>query len=240
MNNLLNASTQSEDFEFQALGEAQNYRAALISEFSDFLHGNVIEIGAGIGHMTGELLRLSKIDHLLSVEPEASFCKKHRELYPKAELIEGRITDVKENVHWDAILSVNVLEHIEADEQELSRYSKLLRQHGGTRCLFVPARPEIYAPIDRDFGHFRRYVKDELVCKLKNSGFSVISIDYFNMLGYFAWWVIFCVLKKRSFGIAKVRLYDRMMFPLVHLAERMICRPPTGQSLIVVARSGSL
>ena len=60
---------------------------------------------------------------------------------------------------WNAILSINVLEHIESDADELATYFRLLKPARGALCLFVPARPDIYAPIDKDFGHFRRYTR---------------------------------------------------------------------------------
>ena len=99
----------------------------------------------------------------------------------------------------------------------------------------VPARPEIYAPIDRDFGHFRRYTRPELRRKLVAAGFEVRRLNYFNFVGYFAWWLNFCLLKKRQFEQAKVRFFDRMIFPAVHTLESSIIRPPVGQSLIAVA-----
>lgn len=66
----------------------------------------------------------------------------------------------------DAIVSVNVLEHIARDQAELVAYRSLLGRTSGCLCLFVPAGPGIYAPIDRDFGHHRRYTRPELDRKL--------------------------------------------------------------------------
>ena len=40
------------NFEFSALSEAKNYRAALVKEFAPVLTGNVLEVGAGVGQIT--------------------------------------------------------------------------------------------------------------------------------------------------------------------------------------------
>ena len=104
-------------------------------------------------------------------------------------------------------------------------------------CLFVPARPEIYAPIDKDFGHFRRYTRPELKGKLFRAGFQVERLWYFNFVGYFAWWFNFRLLKKREFEREKLRLHDRAIFPVVHWLESKVLRPPFGQSLLAVARA---
>ena len=163
--------------------------------------------------------------------------RRHREQFPTHELYEGTIVEVPPAAGWDAILSINVLEHIEGDAAELERYSALLRARRGHFCVLVPARPEIYAPIDGDFGHFRRYTRPELRGKLEAAGFEIVRLCYFNFVGYFAWWLNFVALKKRVFEPGKVRFYDRMIFPTVHFLESKLLRPPIGQSLIAVARA---
>jgi SAM-dependent methyltransferase len=230
-----NESASTEDFEFAALSQAKNYRNALIREFAPHLRGHVIEIGAGIGQITAHLRDLKAISRLLSVEPSASFASAFRQNYPGQSLVEGTIEDAKREEPWNAILSINVLEHIRDDERELNLYSSYLSKQNGAICLFVPARPEIYAPIDKDFGHHRRYTKGELKKKLEKARFKILRLNYFNSVGYFAWWLNFCFLKKRGFDIGSVRLFDRVIFPVVHGLESRLCRPPFGQSLLAVA-----
>ena len=104
-------------------------------------------------------------------------------------------------------------------------------------CLFVPARPEIYAPIDRDFGHFRRYTRRELRSKLEEAGFKLLQFRYYNFVGYFLWWANFCVLKKRTFDVTKVKVFDRAIFPSIYFFETHVCEPPIGQSLIAIAEA---
>ncbi|HEX3890379.1 MAG TPA: methyltransferase domain-containing protein [Verrucomicrobiae bacterium] len=237
MSGLPNESAQTEDFEFAALGEAKNYRAALLREFSKHLRGQVLEVGAGIGQITEALLKNSAISKLVSVEPDSKFCARLRAAFPAHQIVQGTIEDLKDGEPWNAILNVNVLEHIQEDERELAIYHEKLARKKGTLCLFVPARPEIYAPIDKDFGHFRRYTKPELRQKLEAAGFEILKLRHFNFAGYFAWWLNFCVLKKRGFDLQAVRFFDRIIFPAVHGFESRICPPPIGQSLLAIARA---
>jgi hypothetical protein len=44
-------------------------------------------------------------------------------------------------------------------------------------------------------------------------------------------------MKNRRFDRAKIVLFDRFIFPLVHGAEARLMRPPLGQSLLAVARA---
>lgn len=223
------------DFQFETLSEAHNYRKALLHEFDPFLRGSVLEVGAGIGQFACELRKKREIEKLVSIEPDGSFCSYIRNHFPALNLLHGTVDDLNSENDWNAVLSINVLEHIETDEKELASYYRLLSPAQGTLCLFVPARPEIYAPIDKDFGHFRRYTRSGLRHRLETAGFAIERLRYFNVVGYLAWWVNFCVLKKRSFDRQSVRFFDRAIFPVIHWTETHVSAPPFGQSLLAVA-----
>ncbi len=232
----INTNATTADFEFAALSEAANYRRALIGEMEPYLSGKVIEVGSGIGQMTELIARIPAVTFLQCVEPDSRFCQEFKRLRPSNHLLQGTVADVKET-DWKGIVSINVLEHIEEDQAELRMYHDKLRAQKGILNLFVPARPELYAPIDKDFGHFRRYTKADLRTKLEKAGFRIESIRYYNCVGYFAWWVNFCLLKRRGFDKTSVRFFDRVIFPVVHALETGLWAPPFGQSLLVVARA---
>ena len=232
-----NANATTADFEFAALWEAANYRAAIVREFEQHLRGHLIEVGCGIGQMTREFQLLSEVAKLTCIEPDQGFAAQHAESIAGAELLVGTADDLPSDTQADSIVSINVLEHIEHDREEMARYAKLLKNRRGHLCALVPARPEIYAPIDKDFGHFRRYTAPELREKLETAGFRIEKLHYFNFVGYFAWWFSFRLRKQRSFGIKQVRFYDRVVFPVVNTLETTLARPPIGQSLIAIARA---
>ncbi len=233
---LPNAAAQTEDFEFAALDQARHYRARLLREFGPDLAGRVLEVGAGIGQVTAELRSHPGVREVVAVEPEPRFCARLRARLPGQRVVCGTAAGLGEDRQWDALLSVNVLEHIPDDAAELRTYHDLLAPRRGALCLFVPARPELYAPIDRDFGHFRRYTRPGLRARLEAAGFRVERLRYYNCAGYFAWWLNFRLLRRRHFDLAGVRFFDRMIFPWVHTLEHRLCAPPFGQSLLAVAR----
>lgn len=230
-------TTPARDFGFDALREAQNYRRALVREFAPHLRGRVVDVGAGTGQLTALLAGLPEVKALAAVEPDATFCAELRRSLPQLTVLEGTVAALPETQPWNAFVCVNVLEHIHDDERELAEYARRLRAARGRLCLFVPARPEIYAPIDADFGHCRRYRRDELRRKLDAAGFQIVRLHYFNSFGYFAWWLNFRVLRRRQFNPTAVRLFDRIIFPCVDWGESRLCRPPVGQSLLAVAQA---
>jgi len=233
----MNQRPGATDFEFEALREANNYRRALLKLFAPHLRGRVIEIGAGCGQFTTQLRQLTTINHLLAVEPDERFCAELREALPAQPLLEGTIVSITDPAAWNAIVSTNVLEHIADDQDELKIYHGLLRPAQGRLCLFVPARPEIFAPIDSDFGHQRRYTRDDLRRKLDTAGFKILDLHYFNFIGYFAWWFNFKLMRRRKFSPAAVRFFDRAIFPIGFALESHLVWPPIGQSLIAIAEA---
>jgi len=231
-----NQNAISQDFDFGALHQAANYQRLLAKELGMFVHGRTLEVGAGIGQMTVRLRALSGVQFLQCVEPEAGFCAQFRRMLPQQPLIQGTILDAPGD-DWDTIVSLNVLEHIEHDREELAQYHAILKRKHGTLALFVPARPELYAPIDREFGHYRRYTRSELVSKLVGAGFKIEKIRYFDFAGYFAWLICCRLLRQRNLKPAAVRCFDRMIFPFENLLETKFCPPPIGKNLLTIARA---
>ncbi len=225
------------EFEFAALAQARNYRRALIKEFAPHIHGRVLEIGAGIGQITSELIRCPSITELVSVEPDARFCAVLREQFPKLAVVHGTIQDIPIGDGFDCIVSVNVLEHIEDDSTELRHWRQHLLARRGTLCLFVPARAELFSPIDARFGHYRRYSRAVLGRKLESAGFRVHRIRYYNFAGYWGWLINFRLLRSRHFDANAIRVFDRFIFPVVNWIEVRVCAPPIGQNLLAIARA---
>src|SRR6059036_3517932 len=77
----------SQDFEFAALSEAKNYRAALMREFKPLLRGRILEVGAGVGQITAVLAQQPEVLHVLAVEPEKKFIDAFQAAAPKVKLL---------------------------------------------------------------------------------------------------------------------------------------------------------
>jgi len=219
------------EFEFGPLSEARNYRKAILSVFGPFARGETLEVGCGIGQFTQDLQRFSPGAKITGLEPDPTFHPKFQHNNPAVPLFKGTAQEL--GGQWDCIISVNVLEHIKEDVRELQTY-KLMLRNGGHLCLFVPARQEIYSPVDAKFGHFRRYSGPELRNKVEAGGFRVVTLKYFNLVGYFTWLVACKLLRRESFSLASIKLFDRWILPVSLTAGRVLGNP-IGQSLILVA-----
>jgi len=232
-----NLNAQTADFEFAALHEAYYYPRAIIEEFAPYLGQHVLEVGAGIGQLTALLADQVGPEKLLGIEPDKDFALLFKERCPNIRLLEGTISALPKDTPCDTIVSVNVIEHIRDHVEELARYRERLSSSGGYICILTPAHPELYAKIDEDFGHFRRYTKSSMREALVTAGFEPKVIQYFNFPGYFVWLLNFKLLQRRTFNPLMVRIYDRMIFRLSHLIEQNLLRPPLGQSVLAIAKA---
>lgn len=232
-----NSAATTEDFEFSALSEAHYYPRAIVREFRPYLKGHVVEVGSGIGQMARLFSEEPGVKTFTAVEPDACFAREFQRQCPEITLVEGTVSELICEGGCDAILSINVIEHISDHLDELKRYKKLLEHRGGYVCILTPACPEIYSPIDSDFGHFRRYTKKSISDLLISAGFKTEKIFYFNFPGYFVWWLNFKILKSRSFNPLMVRLYDRLIFRFFSKIEANVMRPPLGQSVIAIGKA---
>lgn len=232
-----NSTAVTEDFEFAALQEAYHYPRSIVREFQPYLQGNIMEVGAGIGQMTSLFADHHGRERITAVEPDPGFAEKFREKCPHLRLIEGTISAVPLEESYSTIVSVNVIEHIEDHVEEMKRYYDILNSCQGNLCILAPARMELYSPIDKDFGHFRRYSKSTMGKCLQEAGFTIYQLYYFNFVGYFAWFLNFKIMQSRGFNPDAVRIYDRSVFRMTNFFETKISRPPVGQSIIAIAKA---
>jgi SAM-dependent methyltransferase len=76
---------------------------------------------------------------------------------------------------YDAIISCEVMEHIEDDRAFLEKLNRMLKPSGYI-YLSVPAKMKFWDISDELFGHYRRYEKAQLHALLESTGFSSVEI----------------------------------------------------------------
>jgi ubiquinone/menaquinone biosynthesis C-methylase UbiE len=93
----------------------------------------------------------------------------------------------------DAIVLLNVLEHIEDDVAAMRQAFRILRP-GGVVIIEVPAGPELFDVYDKQLMHFRRYTMAGLCTALARVGFQIECRSHLGAFLYPA----FRVIKKRN------------------------------------------
>lgn len=80
---------------------------------------------------------------------------------------------------FDLICALDVIEHIDDDQQVLRRIHELLRP-GARLFLTVPALSILWGRQDVLSRHFRRYSKRQLKERVQAAGFSIERLSFFN------------------------------------------------------------
>ena len=222
--------------ELPSFDDAPNYNAAILKYFAPYLGGQVVEVGAGIGTFSQCLLSLPQITTLTLVEPAKNLfptLRKKLSGNSKVRFVNGNLQSVASSLSCDSVVLINVLEHVENDEELLSTIHQVLKPEG-TVLLFVPALPGLYGSLDKEFGHIRRYRKGELGSLLTKVGFQVECLRYFNLPGILSWFVFGKIFKCKTLNPWSIWLYDRLFMSWIPQFERM-WDPALGQSLLAVS-----
>jgi 2-polyprenyl-3-methyl-5-hydroxy-6-metoxy-1,4-benzoquinol methylase len=217
---------------------SQKTAKRVVSLFSEYLGSRVLEVGGGLGQISDVLID-DDID-LVTLEPDAHLFGKLKEKYdqlsnPEVQnlTVEGLLVEGKLAAEFDSAIYVNVLEHIADDNSELVNVGKLLKT-GGNVVIFSPALPILYGTMDGLSGHFRRYTKSELIDLVRDSGFEVIRVEYFDFVGIFPYFFMYRFLKVRTIGSGGMFVYDNIILPISTVLGRLTRGRLIGKNLLIV------
>lgn len=153
---------------------------------ADYKH--ILDSGCGQGAITFEIARRLPGSVVTGTDTDKELIERNRRISEYSGLHNCHfekqdITDIPAEEQYDLIISADVLEHIEDDDNALSRYYSALAP-GGALLLHVPGymRRWILFGWKVNFeieGHFRPgYLLEDIVKKVENSGFIVTDSHY--------------------------------------------------------------
>lgn len=208
-----------------------------LEQFAGRLCGDVLELGSGLGNLSRPIRQQCRSLVVTDVEPaylealhqafhdvaNVDVCRFDLDYPPPPALAARR---------FDAIISLNVLEHVARDDQAVRQLVRLLRP-GGALLTYVPACPAAFGPMDTALGHHRRYTRRSLARLMTQAGLRVERLHAMNLLGLLGWSFNNHVLRRTRPDPAQVAAFERLV-PLVRAAERRF-RVPVGLGLVAVA-----
>lgn len=224
--------------ELEAAQNLRNYYQWITDKFKPYLRGDGTEIGAGQGNY-GHYLKpyFSNLDLVEPSKKQSTLLLDSFKDEPCIQVYSDTIDTYllkRGRQSRDCICLVNVLEHIEDDQNALKCFHELLKTNGYL-CIFVPAMPILYSKLDNILGHYRRYVLADINEKVTNAGFKVIEQCYMDIIGVAAWGLINTILGFQNLNSNMTLLYDRFFVPLTRALENKV-EIPIGKSLMIVAR----
>ena len=217
--------------ELEVLSNTPTSTRIIVNELAPHIGRRVLEVGSGLGLITGELV--ARGHEVTALEPDPTLFSRAVQTESPARRINATLVGSGVTDLYDTVLYVNVLEHIEDDIAELAAARARLAP-GGTVVIFVPAMPSLYGSMDAVSGHFRRYRREELRSVLRRSGFSVGSLHNFDAVGVAPYWLSYRILRRSTLDAASVGLYDKVVIPVSLAVSRILRRRGPGKNLIAV------
>ena len=224
--------------ELELFAEATNWKTYWAKATAPYVHGDVVEVGAGLGASTRYACNAS-VKTWLCLEPDAKHVAYIEEEIASGGLPGicraacGSLADLDPGRRFDTILYVDVLEHIRDDEAEIRQAAELLRS-GGRIVVLSPAFQFLYSPFDQAIGHFRRYVLGDAQ-RFRVPHLALETAFYLDSIGFFASLANKALLRASRPTSAQIRLWDQRMVPISIIADRLFYRM-FGRSVVLIWR----
>ncbi len=217
---------------------APRYNAWLGEKFRAYAGPRVLEVGAGLGTITEQLL--PGRERVVALEADPFYVRRlnnrfrgMEQVRVVASMLEGADIAQLQAEKCDTVVLSNVLEHIKDDGDAVRKFAQLLPV-GGRLLILVPALPWLFGAMDEAVGHYRRYTEPALRQVMTGNGFALEHLEWMNVLSIPGWFLNGRVFKRTSVPPLQLRVYDRIAPLWAKLEEKVTL--PFGQSLFAVAR----
>jgi len=218
------------------LSSAHRFNGWMSDQIRPYVGESVLEIGAGLGNLSKTLLPRSQYT-VSDIDPlHLRYLANHFAARPWVSVAKVNLEKAEDFAalpsKHDTIVCLNVVEHVEHDDDALRNMYEALSP-GGRALVLVPRGMWLYGSLDEVLDHYRRYSAEELATKCRAAGFEIERLFTFNRVSVFPWFVNARILKRRHFGKLQLKLFDSTVWFWKHF-DRLL--PWKGLSLIVVAR----
>jgi SAM-dependent methyltransferase len=227
--------------ELALFAAARRWKAYLATLLGPLLRGVVVEVGAGLGATTAALAD-GRQQRWLCLEPDPGLAAALRaavaagRLPAYCEVQTSGLEGLSPGLRADAILYLDVLEHIADDAGELARAAAHLAP-GGALVVLAPAHPWLYSAFDAAIGHHRRYTRRTLD-RLAPPGLARETVRYLDSAGLLASAGNRLLLRRALPTPGQIAAWDGWLVPLSRwLDPRLGFR--AGKSVLAVWRRGS-
>ncbi|MBI3299790.1 MAG: class I SAM-dependent methyltransferase [Elusimicrobia bacterium] len=202
--------------ELELFARARRWKAYLRDRLAPYVAGDVLEVGCGLGANAAAFAGLD-FASWTGLEPDARLLAKASSPDPRFRFRTGTLGDLDPGARFDAILYIDVLEHIADDAGEAASAAARLRP-GGRLIVLAPAHGWLYSPFDRAIGHHRRYTKESL-SRAVPVGLARLELSYLDSVGLLASLANRLFLRQSSPTASQIGVWDSVIVPLSRVVD---------------------
>jgi len=225
--------------ELEIFQHATHWKNYYCKHIRPYLTGNVLEVGGGLGS-TAQALCDGNQEHWTSLEPDLQLARRMKKrlkadpLPCPTSIVAGSVASLRRDKSFDAIVYIDVLEHIEDDQGELEEAAQRLAP-GGKLIVLSPAHQYLFSEFDAKIGHFRRYSAESLA-DVGPGGLETVRIFYLDSVGMLASLANRLLLRSGEPTLSQIRVWDTLMVPASRWMDRILFHR-VGKSVVGVWRS---
>jgi hypothetical protein len=156
----------------------RNYQHQIIRRFIE--NKKICDIGTGSGGLVNYYLKSTS--KIFLVEPSKNLYKKTKKKFKNKVKIYKKYSEIK-NHKFDAIIYMDVIEHIHDYEKDLLCKIKNLKIDGYL-IISVPAFNFLYTNYDKEIGHFKRFEKSDFINFSKKNKLVIKKLYYYDLIGF--------------------------------------------------------
>lgn len=225
----------------QIISQAKAFNHWMFLNVAPDVRQPVLEIGSGIGNISSFLLDAQGEVVLSDIDP--GYCSLLQEQFGQHPSLAGILGIDLADAHFasryasqlnrfNSVIFLNVLEHIQHDQQAIRNAASLLKP-GGRLIVLVPSYPFLYCDYDKNLGHYRRYTRSSFRVLFESAGLHIHRQQYFNFLGIAGWLVMGKLLRRQQLDTGSFALYNKLM-PLNRFLDTTM-KKIAGLSQLIVA-----
>ena len=202
-----------------------------------YLGDSVLELGAGLGNLTGRLM--AKRKHYVAGEKDPLYLHTLRNRFLKTPNVEVLRLDPADTAGlsqfaglMETALCVNVLEYVAEPPETVAVLVKALKT-GGCLVVLSPHNPGLFGSLDQAGGHLRRFTGSQLRNIFEDAGLTVTESFTMNKAGAISWWINSRMLGSNRISRVTLKIFDRSVW-FWKMVDRFL--PWGGLSIVVVGR----
>ena len=222
--------------ELETFAHAVRWKRYFHAHVGQYIRGDVLEVGAGIGGTTRALCTGNE-DSWLCLEPDFQLAEQLKESAARdplpidPEVVVGCVDNLDADRQFDAILYIDVLEHIEDDRGELEDAAERLKS-GGHLIVLSPAHQLAYSEYDKAIGHYRRYNKS-MLRNVEPKHLRRVAMFHLDSLGLMLSLANRFVLRSDDPKPSQIKFWDRWVVPCSRVLDPLVARS-FGRSIVGV------
>ena len=222
----------------EQMQKATNYNQWTFDQFKEFIHGDILEVGCGVGSFTKLITDQSDFDSMYCIDISSAAIEHIKKREFSKEIRIECIDLINVTGEYDFIVCMNVMEHVEDDSKFFKKLTGLMKP-GGVLFHLVPSHQFLYSNFDKAAGHFKRYDKSMMRKFETGEDVKLISQYYFNMIGALGYWAVYKALKSGNINDTEgeIGLFDKYIVPFSR--NFLPLKTPFGISLISIYKKNN-